>query len=81
MFTSIEDRAVIAQDVFNKSKKYFETFGNEFVDQMIYLLGAILNDDFLELDCSFKKHSEFSKQLQSCFSPNHLVWNYIQLEF
>jgi hypothetical protein len=77
----IESRAKLAQDVYNQAKDYFESFNGEIGCQMTYLLGAIINDNFVEFDCSFSEQVEVVGHLQKCFNFSHPVWNYIHLEF
>ncbi len=81
MHQSFEDRARLATEIYRKSFDYFESFEGEIGTQMTYLLGAVLDDKCLELDCSNPHHHKVMEHFQKCFPVQHPVWNYIHLEF
>lgn len=81
MSNSLEERANIARQVYKDSLNYFESFKGEVGVQMTYLLGSILEDSQIELDCSMEQHRKIMEHFHKCFPSNHPVWNYIHLEF
>lgn len=78
---SMEDRANLALEVYKSCFDYFESFKGNVGTQLTYLLGAILDGEIFDLNCSFKEHRQMYSHLQSIFDSKHPVWMHINLEF